>query len=104
MSLLGIGSWGVNNMTDTNSNVQGDKNTTAPVAEAKVEPKVETTAQANAAEAKTEEKKELSFNEKVYNVIVQNDLFRPSRSAPQIEDYEFSLKPRPSTLRAHPHR
>ena len=56
MSLLGIGSWGVNNMTDTNSNVQGDKNTTAPVAEAKVEPKVETT-QASTAEAKTEEKK-----------------------------------------------
>lgn len=42
--------------TDTNSNVQGDKNTTAPVAEAKVEPKVETT-QASTAEAKTEEKK-----------------------------------------------
>ena len=47
---------------------------------------------------KTEEKKELSFNEKVYNVIVQNDLFRPSRSAPQIEEIPLYFLDNPPKL------
>ena len=47
---------------------------------------------------KTEEKKELSFNETVYNVIVQNDLFRPSRSAPQIEEIPLYFLDNPPKL------
>lgn len=47
---------------------------------------------------KTEEKKELSFNERVYNVIVQNDLFRPSRSAPQIEEIPLYFLDNPPKL------
>ena len=47
---------------------------------------------------KTEEKKELSFNEKVYNVIVQNDLFRPSRSAPQVEEISLQFFANPPKL------
>ncbi len=47
---------------------------------------------------KTEEKKELSFNETVYNVIVQNDLFRPSRSAPQVEEISLQFFANPPKL------
>ena len=47
---------------------------------------------------KTEEKKELSFNEKVYNVIVQNDLFRPSRSAPQVDEIPLQILANPPKL------
>ena len=47
---------------------------------------------------KTEEKKELSFNETVYNVIVQNDLFRPSRSAPQVDEIPLQILANPPKL------
>ena len=47
---------------------------------------------------KTEEKKELSSNETVYNVIVQNDLFRPSRSAPQVDEIPLQILANPPKL------
>lgn len=47
---------------------------------------------------KTEEKKELNFNETVYNVIVQKDLFRPSRSAPQVEEIPLQFFANPPKL------
>lgn len=47
---------------------------------------------------KTEEKKELNFNETVYNVIVQKDLFRPSRSAPQVEEIPQQFLANPPKL------
>ena len=47
---------------------------------------------------KTEETKELSSNETVYNVIVQNDLFRPSRSAPQVEEIPQQFLANPPKL------
>ena len=47
---------------------------------------------------KTEEKKELSFNETVYNVIVQKDLFRPLRSAPQVEEIPLQFFANPPKL------
>ncbi|MEK7238578.1 MAG: hypothetical protein AAB012_03695 [Nitrospirota bacterium] len=47
---------------------------------------------------KTKEKKELNFNETVYNVIVQKDLFRPSRSAPQVEEIPLQFFANPPKL------